>query len=43
MEMVNITREWLSSTFEMKDMDEANYVLGVKILRDHSKKVLGLS
>ena len=24
-------------------MGEANYVLGVKILRDHSKRLLGLS
>ena len=27
----------------MKDMGEASYVLGVKILRDHSKCLLGLS
>ena len=27
----------------MKDMGEANYVLGVKILKDHSKLLLGLS
>ena len=27
----------------MKDMGEANYVLGVKIFRDRSKKLLGLS
>ena len=37
------TKEWLSSTFEMKDMGEANYVLGVKIVRDRSKKLLCLS
>ena len=29
--------------FEMKDMGKANYVLGVNISRDHSKKLLGLS
>ena len=27
----------------MKDMGEANYVLGVKIFKDRSKKLLGLS
>ena len=26
----------------MKDMGEASYILGVKILRDHSKRLLGL-
>ena len=43
MEMIVTTKRWLSSIFEMKDMGEANYVLGVKIFRDHSKKLLGLS
>ena len=43
MEMIIATKGWLSSKFEMKDMGEANYILGVKILRDHSKKLLGLS
>ena len=28
---------------EMKDMSKASYVLRVKILRDHSRKPLGLS
>ena len=38
-----MTNKWLSSNFEMKDMGEANYVLSVKILRDRSKRLLGLS
>jgi hypothetical protein len=38
-----VTTKWLSSTFEMKDMGEANFVLGVKITRDRSKKFLSLS
>ena len=42
MEMI-VTKRWLSSTFEMKYMGEANYVLGVKIFRDCLKKLLGLS
>ena len=42
-EMIVTTKAWLSSNFEMKDMGEASYVLGVKILRDRSRKFLGLS
>ncbi|KAK9108126.1 hypothetical protein Syun_024137 [Stephania yunnanensis] len=36
-------KRWLSSNFEMKDMGEAAYILGVKIKRDRSKKMLALS
>ena len=43
MDSIVTTKKWLSSTFEMKDMDEANFVLGVKITKDHSKKFLSLS
>ena len=41
--LIDVTKKWLSSNFEMKDMGEANYVLGIKILKDHSKSLLGLS
>ena len=41
--VTDVTKKCLSSNFEMKDMGEASYVLGVKILRDHSKCLLGLS
>ncbi|CAL2256677.1 unnamed protein product [Prunus armeniaca] len=34
---------FLSSHFEMKDMGEASYVLGVEIHRDRSRGMLGLS
>ena len=43
MEMIITTKGWLSSNFEMNDMGEADYILGVKILRDCSKKLLSLS
>ena len=43
MELINETRKWLFSAFEMKDMGMADYVLGVKIHRDRSKKLLYLS
>ena len=42
-EMIDTTKRWLSSNFEMKDMGEANYVLGVKIIRDRATKLLGLT
>ena len=38
-----MTKKWLSSNFKIKDMGESSYVLGVKILRDCSKCLLGLS
>ncbi|KAL0298185.1 UNVERIFIED_CONTAM: Retrovirus-related Pol polyprotein from transposon TNT 1-94 [Sesamum angustifolium] len=43
MEMIVVTQKWLSSTFEIKDMGEAEYILGVKIHQDRSKKLLSLS
>ena len=33
----------LSSQFSMKDLGEASYILGMKIYRDRSRKLLGLS
>jgi len=42
LEMINATKEWLSSIFEIKDMGEGRYVLGVEIVRDRPRKLLGL-
>jgi hypothetical protein len=42
-EFIKTIKEWLSSNFEMKDMGEASFVLGVKILKDCSRKLLSLS
>ncbi|KAL0313188.1 UNVERIFIED_CONTAM: Retrovirus-related Pol polyprotein from transposon TNT 1-94 [Sesamum radiatum] len=42
-EMIVVTQKWLSSTFEMKDIGEAKYILSVKIHRDRFKKFLSLS
>ena len=36
-------KTWLSQKFFMKDLGEASYVFGIKIYRDRSKKMLGLS
>ena len=43
MDSIIATKKWLSSTFEMKDMGDTNFLLGVKINRDRSKKILSLS
>jgi hypothetical protein len=37
------TKKFLSSNFDMKDFGEASFDLGIKIHRDRSKGVLGLS
>jgi hypothetical protein len=37
------TKKFLSAHFEMKDLGEANFVLGIEIHRDKTKGVLGLS
>ena len=34
---------WLSKNFSMKDLGEATYILGIKIYKDRSKRLLGLS
>ena len=43
MDSIVATKKWLSSTFEMKDMGEVHFVLKIEIVRDLSKKLLGLS
>ena len=42
LEVINTTKRRLSSAFEMKYMGEARYVLGVKIVRNRPKKLLGM-
>ena len=37
------TKAWLRNNFAMKDLGEASYILGIKIYRDRSKRVLALS
>ena len=34
---------WLSKNFSMKDLGEATYILGIKIYRDRTKRLLGIS
>ena len=35
-------KRWLSKKFFMKDLEEASYILGIKVYRDRSKRILGL-
>lgn len=37
------TKKFLSTQFEMKDMGEAAYVIGIEIFRDRTREILGLS
>ena len=41
--MLRDVKEFLSKNFEMKDMGEASYAIGIEIFRDRSQGVLGLS
>ena len=43
LEFVQTIKRWLSSTFEMKDMRKASYILEVKIHRDRSSKLIVFS
>ncbi|KAL0412308.1 UNVERIFIED_CONTAM: hypothetical protein Slati_3820500 [Sesamum latifolium] len=36
-------KAWLSTQFSMKDMGEASYILGIKIYRDRSRRMLRLT
>ena len=41
--MLQSVKTWLSIKFFMKDLGEAAYILGIRIFRDRSKRLLGLS
>ncbi|KAK4381758.1 Retrovirus-related Pol polyprotein from transposon TNT 1-94 [Sesamum angolense] len=41
--MLGDTKAWLSTQFTMKDLGEASYILGIKIFRDRSKRILGMT
>jgi len=43
LEMIAATKKWLSSVSSMKDIGEVRYVLGVKIIRNRPKRLLGMS
>ncbi|GKE11988.1 hypothetical protein Tco_1415539 [Tanacetum coccineum] len=41
--MLQIVIDWLSKCFAIKDLGDAIYILGIKIYRDMSKRLIGLS
>ena len=41
--MLTSVKRWLFKKFSMKDLGKASYILGIKIYRDRSKRMLGLS
>jgi Reverse transcriptase (RNA-dependent DNA polymerase) len=43
MNMLRETKKFLYRFFEMKDLGETSYVLGLKMHRDHSQGILSIS
>ncbi|KAM1193139.1 hypothetical protein ACFXTH_013411 [Malus domestica] len=41
--ILSSVKVWLSKTFHMKDLGDASYVLRIKLYRDRSRKLIGLS
>jgi hypothetical protein len=41
--MVEAVKSSLRKSFSVKDLGEAAYILGIKIYRDRSKRLIGLS
>jgi hypothetical protein len=42
-EILSNVKKWLAEQFQMKDLGEASYVLGIQIIRDRKNKLLALS
>ena len=42
-DLLNSVKSYLNSKFSMKDLGEASYILGIKIYRDRSRRLIGLS
>ena len=41
--VMSLVKIWLSSQFDMKNLSEANYILGIKLWRDQKNRIVGLS
>jgi hypothetical protein len=41
--MMEVVKSSLRKSFSMKDLGDAAYILGIKIYRDRSKRLIGLS
>jgi hypothetical protein len=42
-ELLENVKEYLNKSFSMKDLGEAAFILGIKIYRDRSRRLIGLS
>ena len=42
-ETLSIVKKWLAEQFQIKDLGEASYILGIQIIRDRKNKLLALS
>ncbi|RVW44911.1 Retrovirus-related Pol polyprotein from transposon TNT 1-94 [Vitis vinifera] len=42
-ESLSKVKNWLASQFQMKDLGEANYILGIQMTRDRKNRLLALS
>ena len=40
---LSTVKVWLASTFDMTDLGEASYILGIKLIRHQKRKIMGLS
>ena len=41
--MLTNVKLWLCKTFSMKDLGEAKYIIGIRVYRDISRRIIGLS
>ena len=41
--VMSSVKVWLSSQFDMKDLGEAKFILGIKLWRDRKNRMLDLS
>ena len=42
-ELLDSIKRYLNKSFSMKDLGETAYILGIKIYRDRSRRLIGLS
>ena len=40
---LSTVKVWLASTFDMNDLGDASYIIGIKLIRDQKRKIMGLS
>ena len=43
MEVLSDVKGWLASQFQMKDLGEVSYVLGIQLIRDRKNKLIAFS